>query len=139
MTVLTRGFNAARARFEALAGQDDADEAFIALFDAVAWSGAICDRLRDEQKSVPAEVNGLWFIRNFVLHQGADALARTVIFGAAYVGTPLGWPGAASDEWTWRDRSELPRGKSERGRAEYDSHLAGRQVTSVLDAVAAAF
>jgi hypothetical protein len=135
--VLLRGFNAARERFAA--SQPPADEAFHAIFETLAWAGVLRDRVSSEGKQSPPRLDGLWFVRNLVLHQGADVLEWVFIPGAELGTLVLGVSqfGAGTHAgWWWQSRSELPAGRSEAGAAEYDAQLAGREVVEALRQVA---
>src|SRR5438132_1451198 len=93
LRILVEGFEAARARFSVAAGSGDADRAFIALFDVVAWAGANGDWLLKRSKAKgrtnPPVLRGLWFVRNRVLHYGADALFQgTLVMPLVFGGMP---------------------------------------------------
>src|SRR2546428_4540020 len=95
LRTLADGFEAARARFQLAAGSADRDGAFIALFDVVAWAGAIGDWLKDSSKAtnptIPPLLLGLVYVRNRVIHLGADALFQgTFLMPSVYGGTPFG-------------------------------------------------
>ena len=115
------------------------DAGFQALFEVVAWSGAIRDRLAQDGAALSPELRGLWFVRNLVIHQGADALAGAVVQTAALdIAVPdltfvLDSP--TISEWQWRFRSELPPPQSKRGDREYETHLEGRSVRVTLEAL----
>jgi len=69
---LIDGLASARARL--VASTPWTDPSFHAIFELLAWAGAVRDRFRDERRDIPAVLNGLWYVRNIVLHQGADIL-----------------------------------------------------------------
>jgi hypothetical protein len=57
LRTLVDGFDNARLRFETVAGGADVDAKFVALFEVVAWGGAIWDWFdkRSKGKTVPPE------------------------------------------------------------------------------------
>lgn len=133
------GFESARARFTEAAGTGDRDGAFIALFDVVAWGGATGDWLlkRSAAKKNEPVIQGLWFVRNRVLHYGADALYQgTFLMPSVFGGAPFGVSpfggGYSVSAWEWKPSRSLPRGRSPAGKAEYDSLLARRFVLETL-------
>jgi len=91
LRTLVNGFEGARDRFEAAVGGADRDVIFVTLFEVVAWTGAIADwfRKRSRAKTVPPELQGLWYVRNRMLHYGAEALFQTEILFPQ----PLGFRG----------------------------------------------
>jgi hypothetical protein len=143
---LIDGFEAAHTRLRPVAWQGDADAAFIALFEVVAWAGAIRDwwRVRGRSRVVPG-FDGLWFVRNRVIHLGADALSQVTVFvSGAYGSGPYGrgpfggGGGYTTPTWIWRPSHRLPRGKSPVGKAEYDSMLANEPVATTTEDIRAA-
>jgi hypothetical protein len=68
------GLDAAQARFAAADLAHDEDKSFQALFEMLAWVGAIRDHLFDDDKPIPPVLDGLYYIRNLVIHQGADVV-----------------------------------------------------------------
>lgn len=112
--------------------------AFPAIFEALAWIGAIGDRLLAEKRTIPAVHHGLYYLRNVVLHQGADVLL--LIPGVAY---GQGRYGAAvyggAPQRIFPPRSSLQPPISKVGEHEYDHLIAGEDVTGIFkQAVAAA-
>jgi hypothetical protein len=140
LRTLVEAFEAACKRFGEVAGGTDADAAFIALFDVVAWAGATGDWLRNRSKArsrtVPPTVQGLWYVRNRILHEGPDALFQNTVvvgFGMAPFGVgPFG--GGIMTGWAWKPSRSLPRGRSPAGKREYDSLVANKPVTDTLAA-----
>jgi hypothetical protein len=131
------GFEAARARF-GVAGAEPS-LAFAALFEAVAWAGTINERLRPIGRSTP-ELQGLWFIRNRVIHGGADALRWVMVspgamLGAAAFGS-VSFGQGPTFGWCWAKTPELPPRESQVGAEEYETHLATRNVSTTLATVA---
>lgn len=126
------GLDGARARAATI---EDAStwEAFHAVFEALAWVGAIRDRLGRHETTLRT-LNGLYYVRNLVLHEGAEVLAwepttyGTGTYGSGrYGGTRV---------WKWPSRDELPsRRRDVAVDADYDEHVAGREVPVVLAAV----
>jgi hypothetical protein len=146
LRILVEGFEGARVRFVAAAGTGDSDDAFIALFDVVAWAGANGDWLRKRSKAKnrvnPPVLQGLWYVRNRVLHYGADALFQSAfLMPAVFGGVPFGVAPLAGGypvlAWAWKPSRSLPRGTSRVGKKEYDSLLAGRFVTETLETASA--
>jgi hypothetical protein len=135
--MLVEGFAAAVERMRAIGLAEAAG--FHALFEALAWAGTIGERLKQEHKPIPATVNGLWYVRNLALHQGADVVWRITAYGAgAYGAGPFGGVGfgggiggATSHEFP--PRSELPAPLSLRGSSDYDALIAGEHVSLVLE------
>ena len=110
---------------------------FVALFDVVAWAGAICDWYGhpSRKRKIP-ELEGFWFVRNRVLHDGAEAFLHSTGIGLGRFGR--GPFGVGEGTWTWRRRARLtkpPPGKGTRGRHEYDQHLAEKTVSATLEAL----
>lgn len=137
---LIAGFEEARKRFDTAAPNPDRqEEAFRALFETVAWVGAIRDRLKDEKQTPTSEMDGVYFVRNLVVHRGADALHRsiaTAMFGGAAFGTvPFG--GGVDYGWRWRNRADLPPHKSKTGLSEYDTNIVGNRPTDTFAAISA--
>ena len=118
---------------------EDALAGFFALFETVAWAGGLSDRLRDERRAPPPGLEGMWYVRNIVLHQGADVLTSVIVehgttlddwvLGQGILGVPT------RREWAWPPRDELPSPRSLRGADDYDEHLAGREVSPTVRAV----
>jgi hypothetical protein len=137
---LIAGFEEARTRFDAAAPSPDRqEEAFRALFETVAWVGAIRDRLIGENQPRSPEIDGVYFVRNLVIHRGADALHRSIaiaVFGAAPFGA-LPFGGGADYGWRWRNRDDLPPHKSKTGLSEYDAEIAGNRPTDTFAAISA--
>jgi len=132
--MLVAGFREACARFYAAQIQLEHDKGFPALFEWVAWAGAVRDRLRADQKPVPEVIDGLWFIRNLVVHLGVDAISRSVVL-STYGGGMYGegtYGGESREEWQWVARTQLPEPKSKRGLQQFDAKLAGRSVSATL-------
>ena len=76
--MLIAGFESAVARATGGIGSS-----FEAVFESLAWAGAIRDRLAQTQQLIPPVVNGLWFVRNLAIHQGADVVAIVATYGSA--------------------------------------------------------
>jgi hypothetical protein len=110
-----------------------APEGFHALFEALAWAGALRDRLRQENRAIPRTLNGLYYVRNLVIHQGADVvLLIASAFGeGAFASAAFGGP-----MHVFPARAELPTGESKKGAPDYDTDVARNEVLSVFDAAA---
>jgi hypothetical protein len=115
---------------------------FQAIFEVVAWAGAVRDRfLQDGGVAIPQELEGLSYVRNLVLHRGASVLESIIVtpgselgiwvLGESRLGEASVW------QWRWPPRSSLPknRGKDPPGSLEYDSHVAGHLALELLDAL----
>ena len=109
---------------------------FVALFDVVAWAGAICDWYWHPSKRKFDELEAFWFVRNRVLHDGAEAFLHVAGFGLGHFG--YGPFGVGEGTWMWRRRNHLtkpPPGKGDRGKDQYDLQLAGQTVSATLEAL----
>jgi hypothetical protein len=135
--VLIDGLEQARVRFAS--STPGTAESFQAAFEVLAWAGVLRDRFRHEARAIPPVLNGLWYVRNVALHQGADVLAWVMVppalFDAVQFNSSL-FDDPGHKEWTWPQRSELPEPESKRGASDYDTRLAGRSVVEVLDELA---
>jgi hypothetical protein len=138
LETLASGFNKALERLEGATRTPDNEASFHALFEALAWAGAIYDRIKGRH-DVPRELRGLWFVRNLVLHRGADVVLLTVVVpGAAPGQLVLGKTALATATqwgWQWPPRQLLPEPDSLRGSSEYDSHVAGRMAADTLKVI----
>ena len=140
LKALAAGLDKARERLETATTATDSEASFHSLFEALAWAGAIRDRIKGRH-DVPPELKGLWFVRNLVLHQGADVVLRTVVvpgselgrlvLGPSALGTPTQWG------WQWPPRELLPEPESLQGSDEYDSCAAGQIVADTLTVISA--
>jgi hypothetical protein len=144
------GFDQARARFQqAQAEREGAGVTYVPLFEALAWTTAINDRLKAEWGQGHGGSQAWWdglpnsdvalahnFARNCVLHDWADALQ----LDESGVAFPISFP-MKFHEWRWRAgltsrNAEKP---DKPGQAAYDSRLAGVPARDTLDAVRALF
>jgi hypothetical protein len=138
LKTLAAGFNKAREGLETATRPIDSEASFHSLFEALAWAGALYDRLKGRHDVSP-ELKGLWFVRNLVLHRGADVVFLTMVvpgsepgllvLGKSALGTVTQWG------WQWPPRQLLPKPDSPRGATEYDSHVAGRIVADTLKVI----
>jgi hypothetical protein len=141
-TLLASGFERATIRFEEACAKPHPEAALHALFEAVAWAGALRERLGRERREVYVELEALRFVRDLALHEGADALdwavdvpgseLGTLVLGVSALGTDTTWAG------TWRSVSSLPpnRQRGDRpGERQYEDHLVGRRIADTLNAV----
>lgn len=142
LRTLIGGFEESRRRFDTITGSAMRDDVFVALFDVVAWAGAICDWYsQPSRKRKLAELEAFWFVRNRILHDGAEAFLHTTGFGLGRFGH--GPFGVGEGTWTWRRRTRLTKppknkpGMGKRGKREYDLHLAERTVSATLEALSA--
>jgi hypothetical protein len=106
-------------------------ESFHAMLEILAWAGAIRDRLRDD---APPVLEGLYYTRNIVIHQGADVVDVIVThstFGEGTFGEAV-FGGQPVRRQTWPAREEMPTPRSRAGLQEYDDHVAGREIPEVL-------
>ena len=140
LKTLVAGFEKARERLEAATRAADDESSFHSLFEAVAWAGVIYEHKPIKGRhDVPPELRGLWFVRNLVIHRGADVVLWTMavpgsepgllVPGKSALGTVTQWG------WQWPPRALLPQPDSDKGSGEYDSHLAGRIVADTLTVV----
>jgi hypothetical protein len=110
----------------------------------VAWGGALYDwfKKRSKAASIPPEALALWYVRNRVLHYGAEALLQTTVLWPqplvvlATGGSVIGGPTVVLSAPTWRPSGRMPKGTGNRGKAEYDSVLAGQPIAQSLAHVA---
>ncbi len=103
----------------------DAEDAYHALFECLAWAASIDERLGYPTES--PELRGLRFARHRVHHQWADALVLTE--GARF---PITFP-TAFFEYEWRPIDDLPAGRpGDPDEAFYRSHLAGVPARTTL-------
>jgi hypothetical protein len=124
------GFVEARRRFdEAAKGRDDL-AVFLPLFEALNWAVVLDDRLQAYWKAAPSNrdpswadgftfgdtVKGLRFARHRVHHQRADALWLSE--GAS---GPVGSYAEGLHEWRWRP--DLPPGRDDRYKDEYEAKV----------------
>jgi hypothetical protein len=116
-----------------------APTAFYAVFEALAWVGSVRDRLKEERRVIPPTLNGLYYVRNLVLHQGADVLLRIEgVYGSAVLGEAvlgqmvLGSAGRRESRYVFPGLGDLPAGQSRAGHVEYSTHVANRNVNYVL-------
>ena len=139
LSVLLKGLSAASSRFAS--APLEGVERFHAIFEILAWVGLIRDRLRQDSRPSPPVLDGLYYVRNLVLHQGADVLEWVLFPGAELGMLVLGESSLGSisrHASVWPPRNQMPAPRSSSGAAEYDMHIAGREVTVVLEQVAAA-
>jgi hypothetical protein len=116
--------------------ETDKEQAFFAIFEALNWAAAIDHRVGttlgtgERWASSYAEGSyalGFRYARNVVHHEWADALFADL--SGFVIPSPLP---ARLFEWRWR--IALPSTR-ERGRAEYEAHLAGQPVRFTLEAL----
>jgi hypothetical protein len=82
------GFEGAHARILAARFPEPRNDAtFHALLEILAWVGAIRDRCKDDGLPRPDVLEGLYYRRNIVIHQGADVLAWVIGAGAGPIGS----------------------------------------------------
>lgn len=137
VNLMLTGLRNAVRRLEIADSDQNADELFIAVFEASNWAVSLDDRIgmswRPRGGDTPlkaawhAEVPGghliaaTRFVRNRIHHQWADAL-RADSSGRRY---PKNYP-MTYHEWVWRDAEQLPAGKNDQGIDEYVEHLQSR-------------
>jgi hypothetical protein len=148
--VLVRGYNEARERFES--AETGTPEPFMALFETLAWAGVLRDHYRTRGLSIPPTLSGLYYVRNRVIHEGADVLEFVLVPGAELGALELDvsrLDTTTISEWRWPSRAEMPRShrgtkgarrrRAKRGlneAADYDSNVARRPAREVLQEVA---
>ncbi len=119
------GLVQAFVRFEQRAMGRDAEDAYHALFECLAWAASIDERLGFPKDS--PELRGLRFARHRVHHQWADALVLAE--GARF---PITFP-AVFFEYEWRPLEELPAGRpGDPDESFYRTHLAGQPARTTL-------
>lgn len=139
LSVLVEGLRTSHNRFTSAAIEGTGR--FHAIFEALAWVGSIRDRLKDEGRAVPPVVDGLYYVRNLVLHQGVDVLEWALFPGAELGMLVLGESalgGMSRHAWVWPPRTQMPTPRSLTGATEYDSLVAGREAAVVLEQLASA-
>ena len=85
--------------------------------------------MREENRSTPARLAGLYYVRNLVIHQGADVvweITRAYGEGAYGKGTYGG------QLHLFPPRAQLPSGRSEVGAQEYDDTVSGEEIACAL-------
>ena len=139
--VLLDGLEQARLRFARC--EPGTAEAFHAIFEALAWIGASHNRLVADGLDRPAILDGLYYMRNVVIHQGVDVLSWLLFPGSGKLGAAslgafkLGGSGP-SLEWRWPLVGECKSPESPTGTDEYRTMIAGSSVAATLnDAVTA--
>jgi hypothetical protein len=116
----------------------DGDQApYQALFEALAWLGAIQDRLKEQGVALPPTLLGLYYLRNRVIHYGADVLYFAVISDELVEGRRvLTVHHSEADtgrlEHRFPGRDALPYGRSNTGSGEYERHVAYQPAQKVL-------
>lgn len=109
---------------------------FFPLYEIVAWAGGLADRLEKEKRTPPPGLEGIYYVRNIVLHQGADILTAVGKPGTTLDEVLGGSPAVPGQyEWKWPPRDQLPPPRSQRGGSDYDENLAGREVAVTLQTV----
>ena len=142
LRTLAAGFEESRARFNLVTRSAAPDDVFIALLEVVAWAGAIREWLRCQSKAknrTIAELEGFWFVRNRVVHDGAEGFLHTTRHGLGRYGKAA--YGEGEGTWVWKRRAPLTKPKTKGmgnvGKEEYDSHLARKPVSATLATISA--
>jgi hypothetical protein len=136
---LLRGLTKTRERFLSTGRlATERIEAFMPIFEALNWAAALDARIADSEGWAWRErvrdaevVAGFRYARHRAHHQWASVLYVT---SGASLPAPLPAP---LFEWRWR--RDLPVGRDERGREEYDAHLADVPARYTLDTLRAVF
>jgi hypothetical protein len=141
---LVKGYRRALARFDATEHQREPEERFIPLFEALNWAVVILDFSRKRGPSITEDdvTFALWFARNRVHHQWADALeARDVpdppgmTVRAVGQGSRIVAPPTVVD-WFWRPLSQIPAAPAKHadpdGEKKYTGHLEGKPARQAL-------
>jgi hypothetical protein len=119
------GLVQAFVRFEERAMGRDAEDAYHALFECLAWAASIDERLGYPKES--PELRGLRFARHRVHHQWADALVLKE--GVRF---PIRFP-MVFFEYEWRPLEELPAGRpGDPDEVLYRMHLAAQPARATL-------
>jgi hypothetical protein len=145
-SLLVAGYEQACQRFYAVMRSEDRADTFPPLFEALSWAVSIDDRFQSLWAAARTNlatwwsdgfahgdtVRGVRYARNRVHHQWADALwlSRS---GFSF---PRSFP-LAFIEWRWRP--ELPPGRGEEFKAEYEQHVAARPARVTLGDLSACF
>lgn len=142
---LRSGYEKALADLHAALGTDD-EASYHALFATLNWAASI-RYYSDVQRSAARDddtVAAVQFVRNRVHHGWADAIALMAVFAGPRAhgrGRDGGWLGRSEPAflvtgWVWPQVADLPPGKYDYGRAEYERDLEGKPVTDALDLLA---
>lgn len=138
MKQLVGGFDAASQRFYDASLGEDADSTFRPLFESLEWAVSLDDRLQASWKVAATnqaewwsdgfihgdDVKGVRHARHRVHHQWADA-----VWLSAGAQLPMTLP-FAFHEWRWRP--DLPPGRNDQFKREYDAQLAATPVRNTL-------
>ena len=126
--VLIDGFAEGLGRFRAAALLQDPLVAFRALFETLAWTYTIDEKMREPEGQVrdQPELRGLRYARHCVHHKWADALWLDQS-GFTF---PMRFP-LVFFEWRWR--AELPPPRQRADEDAYKEHLAGQSARVTLD------
>jgi hypothetical protein len=89
----------------------------------------------------PGLLDGLYYVRNIVIHQGVDVIERVVTGGGAFASSAFatsafGGPPVPIAP-VWPPRSAMPVPRSSVGITAYDADVEGEVVTDVLAKLAA--
>ena len=114
-----------------------AEDTFVPLFEALNWAASVDIYFIEGRAPIQDPLlTGVRFARNRVHHQWADALVRVESPGMPGVLRATGSsrllvppPG---HQWNWADVAQLPPGKNDSGRLEYETHLEGRSAEETL-------
>lgn len=131
LPTLIRGFDAALGRFQAAAAERDADAAFLPLFEALAWTYSIDDRLK--KPDLPA-LRGLRWARRKVHHQWAAALYVADVAHVISTRRPM-ILGPLFFEWRWRPELARGRERDDPDRRAYVGHLSDQPARTTLASV----
>jgi len=91
--------------------------------------GAVRDRIREESQPIPPTLNGLYYVRNLVIHRGADAVS---IIAGTYGRATYGSGTYGGDAHVFPSRDELPPPRYPTGLTDYDAHVAGTDIYATL-------
>jgi hypothetical protein len=131
LPTLIRGFDAALVRFQAAAAERDAEAAFHPLFEALAWTYGIDDRLN--KPDLPA-LRGLRWARRKVHHQWADALYVADVAHVISARRPA-IMGPHFFEWRWRPELARGRERDNADRNAYREYLSDQPARTTLASV----
>jgi hypothetical protein len=100
----------------------------------VAWTGSIGERLRKKKGFAPGVIQSLYYVRNAVVHNGAETLMQGT-FARPYGAGPYGagaYGAGELTEWAWKPRNAFLPPNSQAGATEYDSLLDGKSVRTTF-------
>lgn len=140
-----QGFSKACGRYLAASDSFAHEKSFMPLFEALNWAVALDDRIGDAWEKKKDKLPGYWaewyangptakgvrFVRNRVHHQWANAVFHSHSGNAAAA--------AAGFMWRWLPADQLPPGRDDTFRDEYEQHVAADLVSTTLQLLTGSF